>query len=105
MAQTVDISNYDFYLNFIDLPFGMKQIDEPIGIDVINLVTKTEGKGYANNVYFGGDDSVDLTFTSEVGSKGLGYCFFELSGQLKNASNQCVTEILLGPITESGCTW
>ena len=79
MAQTVDISNYDFYLNFIDLPFGMKQIDEPIGIDVINLVTKTDGKGYANNVYFGGDDSVDLTFTSEVGSKGLGYCFFELS--------------------------
>lgn len=76
MSETTNISNFDFYLEFED--FGEVQIDEPIGIDVINLVTEADDGRYARDVFFGGNDKVKLRFTSEKGSKNLGYALDKL---------------------------
>ena len=73
MSETINISNFDFYLDFKNDDYGLKQIDEPIGIDEINLITESDDDRYARDIFFGGGDKIKLTFTSEKGSKDLGY--------------------------------
>jgi len=78
MSETSNISNFDFYLNFLSDDYGKHQIDEPVGIDAINLLTESEDGRYARDSYFGGDGNVKLTFGSGKGSKDLGYEFEKL---------------------------
>ena len=75
MSETINILNFDFYLDFKSDSLGLVQIDEPLGIDSINLVTESDDGRYARDVFFGGNDKVKLTFTSERGSKDLGFYF------------------------------
>lgn len=78
MSETINISNFDFYFDFKSDDYGLKQIDEPIGMDGINLVTDSDDGRYARDVFFGGNDKVKLTFTTEKGSKDLGFEFDKL---------------------------
>lgn len=51
-----------FKLNFITNGEGIVTIDEPIGFDSAPFVCKQKSKGYARDVFFGGEDENEFTF-------------------------------------------